>query len=82
MHKIFEEIRYGFTKMGKQHEIIKYDQEKNQLEYLEVKNGVGMKTSMAWLNSKLDPAKERINELEDGFEDITECSTEVEKWNI
>jgi len=82
MHKIFEEIRDGFTKMSKQQEIIKYDQEKNQLDYLEVKNVVGIKTSMSWLNSKLDPDKERINELEDGFEDITECSTETEKLNI
>lgn len=33
---------------------------------------------VAWLNSKLDTARERTNELEDGFEEVTECSTEAE----
>lgn len=47
-----------------------------------MKNVVGIKTSMAWLNSKLDPDKEGIHELEDGFEDITEYSTEAGKLKI
>lgn len=41
MHKIFKEIRGGFTKMNKQQEIIKDDQEdlkKNQIECPEVKS--------------------------------------------
>lgn len=47
-----------------------------------MKNVFGLKTSVGWLNSNLDTAKERTSELEDGFEEITECSTEAEKWNI
>lgn len=47
-----------------------------------MKNVVGIKTSVAWLNSKLDPDKEGIDELEDGFEDITEYSTEAGKLKI
>lgn len=56
---------------------------KNQIAYLEVKNVVvGIKTSVTWVNSKLDIAKERINELEDGFEGITHSAAQRQKNGI